>query len=85
MIRYANPDSGVNAYEPGADFIITRFGKHYYLYSHKITGAENVKHMKALAEKGKGLSSFISRVARKNFEAMFETERDLRKYLRKRP
>jgi len=84
MTTYKNTHSGVNAYELGPDYIITRFGKQYYLYGNEVTGAENVKQMKELAAIGKGLSSFISRNIRKNYEALFENEKELREYLRSR-
>ena len=84
MKGYKNTHSGVNAYEFGPNYIITKFGKQYYLYSSKITGVKNINRMKELATIGKGLSSFISRNIRKNYEAMFETEKDLRDYLKDR-
>lgn len=40
--------------------------------------------MKELAIIGKGLSGFISQNIRKNYEAMFESEEELRAYLKKR-
>jgi len=84
MTTYKNTDSGVNAYEFGHNYIITKFGKQYYLYSNGVTGVENVKRMKELAAIGKGLSSYISRNIRKNYEAIFESEKELREYLRNR-
>jgi hypothetical protein len=60
MQTYKNTESGVSAYEFGKDYIITRFGNHYYLYSYRITGNKNVNRMKELAIIGKGLSGFIS-------------------------
>lgn len=84
METYKNIESGVSAYEFGRDYIITRFGNYYYLYSNRITGAENVKRMKELAIIGKGLSGFISQNIRKNYEAMFESEKELKIYLKKR-
>ena len=84
MHKYKNPKSGIDAYEFGPDYIITRFKNYYYLYSDRVTGTENIKHMKALATKGEGLSGFISKAIRKNYEAMFESEKELRAYLKKR-
>lgn len=84
MVVYKNTNSGVNAYEFGKDYIVTRFGSQYYLYSNRITGNENVKRMKELAIIGKGLSGFISQNIRKNYEAMFESEKELRTYLKMR-
>jgi hypothetical protein len=84
METYKNTGSGVSAYRFGRDYIITRFGNHYYLYSDRSTGKENVIKMKELAVIGKGLSGFISRKIRKNYEAMFENEKELKKYLKMR-
>jgi hypothetical protein len=84
METYKNIESGVIAYEFGGDYIITRFGNQYYLYSNRVTGTENVGKMKELAIIGKGLSSFISQNIRKTYEAMFKTEKELRAYLKKR-
>jgi hypothetical protein len=84
MITYKNIHSGVKAYELGPDYIITCFGNYYYLYSDAVTGRENVKHMKELAVNGEGLSSFISRNIRKNYEAVLESEKKLRDYLKNR-
>jgi hypothetical protein len=84
MEVYKNTHSGVSAYEFGKDYIITCFGNQYYLYSNEVTGTKNLKRMKELAVIGKGLSSFISRNIRKNYEAMFNSEKELRAYLKKR-
>lgn len=77
---YENIESGVSAFEFVRDYIITRFGNHYYLYSDRVTGTDN--KMKELAAIGKVLSSFISQNIRKNYEAMFESEKKLRVYLK---
>ncbi|MGN6165396.1 MAG: hypothetical protein ACTHOF_12730 [Flavisolibacter sp.] len=84
MVAYKNIHSGVSAYELGPNYIVTKFGKQYYLYSNKITGAKKINRMKELAIIGEGLSSFISRNIRKSYEAMFETEKELRDYLKHR-
>jgi hypothetical protein len=81
MTIYKNTNSGVNAYEFGPGYIITKFGRQYYLYSNGVTGIENIKRMKELAVIGEGLSSFISRNIGKNYEATFESEKELRDYL----
>jgi hypothetical protein len=63
MVRYKNLDghSGVLAYELGPDFIKVQFtGGVVYLYTSKVTGRRNVEHMKSLAVRGRGLSTFIS-------------------------
>lgn len=84
MKDYSNENSGVGGYEFGPDYIITMFGNKYYLYSEKITGPANIEQMKTLAEQGEGLSSFISRNVKFNYEARFDNERDLRRYLESR-
>ena len=65
MKRYRNlgGDSGIVAYEDGADFIRVQFSDgSIYLYNYTTPGANDVEHMKQLAETGQGLNSFISRV-----------------------
>lgn len=63
MVRYKNLDgnSGVLAYEAGADFIKVQFtGGIVYLYNSKVSGKNNIEQMKTLAERGRGLSTYIS-------------------------
>ena len=53
--------SGVTAYEIGDDFIIVQFNyDEKYKYSYRSASEEDIETMKALALKGKGLSTFIS-------------------------
>jgi len=63
MERYRNSggDSGVSAYEIGADYIIVKFstGK-TYTYSYRKAGKTHVDQMKNLAQRGKGLNSYIN-------------------------
>ena len=69
MERYGNTggDSGVVAYERGADFIRVQFSDgSIYLYTHAVTGSDNVEHMKQLASSGHGLNSFINTVVPKH-------------------
>lgn len=48
-------------YSVGADFIMIRFaGGEVYKYSYESAGEQQVEQMKALAEKQKGLSTYIS-------------------------
>ncbi|HVI59473.1 MAG TPA: hypothetical protein VM619_11485 [Luteimonas sp.] len=73
MKRYANRsgDSGVQAYRITADAIFVRFANRDepYEYSSKgLAGPQRVARMKALAEAGKGLSTFISRHAHDLYE-----------------
>ncbi|HEY9629439.1 MAG TPA: hypothetical protein V6C84_19230 [Coleofasciculaceae cyanobacterium] len=63
MERYRNidGDSGVNAYEIGADFIRIQFSTGAtYLYTYSSAGLANIEQMKILAQKGNGLNSFIN-------------------------
>ena len=55
-------------YEIGADSITVEFGDgSIYLYNYTATGQRNVEHMKALAEGGRGLNSFINTDVRKAY------------------
>lgn len=68
--RYKNlgSNSGVIAYEIGEDNIKVEFEDHsLYLYTHDVTGAGNVEHMKELALSGKGLSTFISQKVKNRY------------------
>lgn len=64
MIFYKdiNGDSGVLAYEIGADFIDVQFKgtSKVYRYSYQSAGRESVERMKSLAKSGDGLNSFIN-------------------------
>ena len=54
-------DSGVVAYEVGADFIAVKFRSGVpYRYTYKGVGRDNVDEMKELAQAGRGLSTFIN-------------------------
>lgn len=72
MISYKNLSnrSGVEAYAIGTDFIKIRFAgsSRVYTYSDRITGLRHVEHMKILAEKGKGLGTYISKHVKDLFE-----------------
>lgn len=68
MERYRNiiGDSGVSAYEIGADFIRVQFSTGAtYLYTYSSAGSVNIEQMKVLAQKGDGLNSFINTRVRK--------------------
>lgn len=70
MPRYMNlgGDSGVVAYELGADSITVEFRDgSRYLYNSGSAGSANVAHMRALAQAGKGLNGFITRVVRNGY------------------
>ena len=65
MIPYQviNRDSGVLAYATGTDYIDVKFKgtSKVYRYSYQKAGKENVETMKALAQSGDGLNSFINK------------------------
>jgi len=63
MQRYLNlsGDSGVTAYEIGADYIMVQFRRGGpYRYSYAGAGQHHVERMKELAVAGRGLSTYIS-------------------------
>ena len=73
MERYANHsgDSGVEAYRTTAVSIFVRFRDRPEPYEYRSTGRagpEKVARMKALAEAGRGLATYISRYAHDDFE-----------------
>ena len=70
MEHYANRNgnSGVAAYEAGADLIRVQFKDGaVYRYTYSSAGADNIEHMKQLARNGAGLNSFIMRNVRKAY------------------
>lgn len=61
-------DSGVSAYENGADFIRVRFKDGaVYVYTNVSAGAHNIEQMKRLAANGDGLNAFINKNVRKKY------------------
>ncbi len=72
MQRYRNQSltSGVVAYELGEEFIDVKFvGGDVYHYTTRRPGARDLLHMKELALRGEGLSTFISRHIRDRYES----------------
>ena len=62
-------DSGVHAFQIGADFIIVGFKKGgTYRYSYRSAGRRNIEQMKTLARRGQGLGTFINRYVKKEYE-----------------
>lgn len=60
---------GVVAYEIGADAIDVEFTSGWiYRFSYAKPGANRVERMKALAQSGRGLSTFISKHCKNRFE-----------------
>ena len=75
MKRYRNLEghSGVVAYDIGPEAIAVKFsGGDTYDYTYRATGRARVETMKALAEAGRGLSTFISRYVRDDYEQKHE-------------
>lgn len=71
MKTYANinGNSGVSAYKPGSKSIIVQFNNNTtYKYTYKSTGKAVVEKMKILAKNGRGLSTYISREVKDNYE-----------------
>lgn len=61
-------NSGVSAFEIGADFIRVEFERDgRYLYDYATTGAEHVENMKTLARTGQGLGTYITQNVRNAF------------------
>lgn len=69
MKRYKNSvNSGVLAYEAGVDRIKVKFlDGTIYLYTYQSAGSDNVDQMIELAEKGKGLTTFINQIVREKY------------------
>jgi hypothetical protein len=62
MTRYANLNgaSPISRFEIGTDFIDVQFGDWVYRYNDAYPGHAHVERMKALAENGRGLATYIS-------------------------
>jgi len=71
MAKYLNlsGNSGVLAYAVQEGAIIVQFvDGHAYLYTDRSAGEANIREMQALAERGRGLSTFISRTVKDGYE-----------------
>ena len=61
-------NSGVRAYEIGADSITVQFTEGAtYLYTYGSAGSDAIERMKTLAAAGSGLNSYISRTVKKGY------------------
>ena len=62
--------SGIVAYETGKKLIKIIFASDArpYVYTYKRPGKTKVERMKELAEKGKGLATYINKYVRENFD-----------------
>lgn len=70
MQRYRNirVDSGVLAYEAGADFIVIEFRDgERYRYDYATTGVGEVEEMKRLAAQGRGLATYVNTTVRERY------------------
>ena len=64
MPSYAHTDSGILSYECGPAWIDVRFRSGArYKYTVASAGLHNIEEMQRLAERGKGLSAYISQHA----------------------
>jgi hypothetical protein len=72
LTKYENKsqNSGVVGYKITTDAIAVWFKDRPqpYIYSYNSAGKQNIEKMKKLAIRGKGLSSFISRYVKNNYE-----------------
>ena len=74
MRRYKNisGDSGVLTYQMGEDHILVTFRNgNTYRYTNKSAGKVHIAKMKALAQEGLGLSTYISQYVRDRYEDLF--------------
>jgi len=63
-------NSGIIAYEVKADSITIKFNNGAtYLYNYRTPSMAAVEQMKALAIKGKGLNSYISRAVKSRYQS----------------
>ena len=68
MERYANPGSGIRAYEVEGNSIVLEFADGgLYLYDEHVPGAEHVAAMARLARSGRGLNTYVNQHIRKRF------------------
>ena len=72
MKKYKNLSgiSGVSGYETGNGFIKVKFNDgDIYLYTYASAGKKIINKMTQLAQKGKGLSTYISQAVKDKFES----------------
>lgn len=66
-------NSGVKAYESGPGFIKVLFAEGtVYVYSYVIPGKTHVDRMQSLADKGKGLSTYIAQKVKEHYEHKYK-------------
>jgi len=73
MIRYKNlsGNSGVISYEILSNGILVTFRNGTYKYTNRSIGHLNITRMKKLAEAGRGLSTFIAKYGKENYESKY--------------
>ncbi|MDO9518919.1 MAG: hypothetical protein Q7L19_01735 [Pseudohongiella sp.] len=70
MQRYSDidRDSGIVAFESGADYIRVRFSDGaVYLYTNASAGLIHIENMKKLARRGDGLNAYINDHVKKSY------------------
>ena len=76
MKKYAdfNNISGVDSYEIGNDYIKIKFvsSERIYLYTYASAGIIAIEKMKMLAEKGKGLNTYINQNVKEKYERIVD-------------
>ena len=62
-------NSGISAYEIGPDWIRIKFKSgNVYKYSYRSAGKDDVEQMKGLAQKGRGLTTYINKYVKELYE-----------------
>jgi hypothetical protein len=68
LYRDPNGDSGIDSFECGPDWIRIRFKRGgTYVYDQSRPGSTHVERMKALAQSGDGLGTYINQHVRRAF------------------
>jgi hypothetical protein len=71
--RNLSGESGVLAYAVQEGAITVQFvDGHTYLYTNRSAGEANIREMQAFAERGRGLSTFISRKVKDRYERKWQ-------------
>ena len=70
LYHSSNHDTGVIAYQNGADHIAVQFKDGtMYLYTNISAGPANIIQMQKLAEAGEGLTTYINQHVKERYEA----------------
>jgi hypothetical protein len=77
MPTYAHADSGIVSWECGPDWIDVRFRSGArYKYTAASAGLHNIEEMQRLAERGQGLSAYISQHVHDAYARKWEPRND---------